>query len=76
MAAGSLQVTAGQAWVTRDGQAHDWVLSAGDNLPLQAGEWVTLGPLDEGRSVALRLPGPQPGLRASVLAGLALLWMR
>lgn len=61
---GALHVTTGQAWVTRDGIAEDWVLSAGESLPLRAGELITLGPLHEGHPVALSVPGPQPGLLA------------
>lgn len=68
LGAGTLHVTTGQAWVTRDGFAEDWVLSAGESLPLHSGEQITLGPLHEGQPVGLRLPGPQPGLRAALLA--------
>ena len=67
---GTLQVTTGQAWVTRDGFANDWVLAAGDSLPLRAGEHITLGPLHEGRPVGLSLPGPQPGLPAALRGAL------
>lgn len=67
---GTLQVSTGQAWVTRDGFANDWVLSPGDSLLLRAGEQITLGPLHEGRPVALSLPGPQPGLPAALRTAL------
>ena len=73
LGAGNLQVTSGEAWVTRDGRAEDWVLSAGQSLPLHSGEVITLGPLHEGRPVALSLPGPQPGLRAAFFGAVAAL---
>ncbi len=43
-AAGELRVLAGQVWLTRDGDAADYVLSAGQSQPLRRGDWVTLEP--------------------------------
>ena len=52
--AGWLQVEQGAAWITRDGDAVDHVLAAGDGLWLGHGERVLAEPWRLGQAVGLR----------------------
>jgi Protein of unknown function (DUF2917) len=62
--AGTLRITSGQVWLTRDGDPDDHVLAAGEWLRLRAGDTVTAEPWHHGHSVQLswepvRAPQPQ-----------------
>jgi hypothetical protein len=47
--AGTLRVTAGQVWLTRDGDPDDHVLMAGEWLRLRPGDTVTAEPWQRGQ---------------------------
>lgn len=51
--AGCLTVQGGRAWITRDGDIDDHVLSAGEHLYLTAGDVVTVGAWRTGEAVSL-----------------------
>lgn len=56
---GWLQVVAGQAWITRSGDAADHVLAAGDAVALGRGQRLVVEPWTTGQVVQLRwLVGP------------------
>jgi hypothetical protein len=51
---GQWQVTAGRVWITRDGDARDHVLGAGDQLALQAGDRIVMEAWRPGETACLR----------------------
>jgi Protein of unknown function (DUF2917) len=51
---GWLQVVAGQAWITRSGDAADHVLAAGDAVALGRGQQLVVEPWKAGQVVQLR----------------------
>lgn len=62
---GWLQVVAGQAWITRSGDAADHVLAAGDTLALGRGQQLVVEPWQAGQVVQLRwLAGALPPVAA------------
>jgi hypothetical protein len=61
---GWLTVAAGRAWVTRQGDLDDHVLSAGERLALDADERVVIEPWTGGSSVRLAWHGDRPHARA------------
>ena len=77
---GRLVVKSGRAWITRQGDLDDHVLSPGEAVELRADEQVVVEPWDGGTSVRLAWCGAQrraallrglDGLRARVLRGVA-----
>lgn len=77
---GRLMVSAGRAWITRQGDPDDHVLSAGEVVRLKADEQVVVEPWVGGTQVRLAWCGDQPralslrwaeGLRAAALRALA-----
>ncbi len=73
---GRLLVKSGRAWITRQGDPDDHVLSAGQAVELRADEQVVVAPWEDGSSVRLTWCGAQRRaalLRAAVaLRGAAL----
>jgi hypothetical protein len=67
--AGELQLLAGQAWLTRDGDALDYVLSPGQSLCLCAGDWVTAEPWQAGQVAQLAWVGVKSAGPGVVRAG-------
>ena len=61
---GWLTVAAGRAWVTRQGDLDDHVLSAGERLALDADERVVIEPWTGGSSVRLAWCSDRPHARA------------
>jgi hypothetical protein len=77
---GRLVVQAGRAWITRQGDPDDHVLSVGEAVDLRADEQVVVEPWEGGTQVRLAWCGAQrrlgllrgvDGLRARALRGLA-----
>jgi Protein of unknown function (DUF2917) len=64
---GRLVVAAGRAWLTRQGDLDDHVLSAGETLRLRADDQVVVEPWVDGTSVWLAWRSDQP--RARVFRG-------
>lgn len=52
--AGWLRVDAGQAWITRSGDAADHVLSAGEAVALCRGQRLVAGPWQSGKALRLQ----------------------
>src|SRR5262249_47405798 len=61
--AGWLTVAAGRAWVTRQGDLDDHVLSAGERLALRADERIVVEPWIGGSPVRLAWRGDRPHAR-------------
>ena len=69
--AGRLTVKAGRAWITREGDLDDHVLSAGEAVELRAHEQIVVEPWEGGTQVRLAWCSAQR--RAALLRGVELL---
>lgn len=72
-----LTVCAGRVWLTRAGDAQDYVLAAGDRLAVAAGDCLYVEPWRRGEAARLRwqaqprqLPAPLAAARLHLAAGL------
>ena len=62
---GVLQVTCGQVWLTRSGEADDHVLRAGESMRLAPGQAVLVQPWTDGERARVSWRADQPRPRAS-----------
>ena len=67
-----IRIAQGRVWLTRDGDIRDYVLSAGESMPLEASGRVVLFGLTEA-FIQVDTPARAPGAWTGLLA--RLIWM-
>jgi hypothetical protein len=58
---GWLSVRQGRAWITRNGDFDDWLVEAGERLPLEGGADLLVGPWDGDEPVTVAWASLEPG---------------